>query len=92
MLISVFVLAEGHDPEASRAETEPGRTAAQEEARPSVEWTELRPAQGPAQPPAPSLWPGEQPSPGPYTQQEEEIPAEETPTCESNLLFLNRNT
>jgi len=83
-----FFLLEGHDPEAPRAEAEPGRTAAQEEARPSAERTEHRPTQRPTQPqqpPAPPLRPGEQPSPGPYTWQEEETPAEETPTCEFNF-------
>lgn len=89
--ISYFFLSEGHDPEASRAEAEPGRTATQEEAWPSAKRTELGPTQGPTQPqqpPAPPLRPGEQPSPGPYTQQEEETPAEEKPTCESNFISL----
>lgn len=92
LLYHIFFLLEGHDPEAPWAKTEPGRTAAQEEARPSAERTEHRPTQRPTQPqqpPAPALRPGEQPSPGPYTQQEEETPAEETQTCEFYFSSLH---
>lgn len=87
-----FCPAEGHDAEAPRAKAESSRTSAQEETQQSAERGELWPTQRqapPQQPPAPSVWPGEQPSPGPYTQQEEKT--EETQTGKSvihSLLFF----
>lgn len=84
------LLPEGHDTEAPRAEAEPGRTAAQEEAWTSAQRTEPGPTQEPTQPQQPpALRPGEQPSAGQDTQQEEEeTPAEETPTRESRYISL----